>query len=258
MFSLAYKATPKKVLQMPTFPYLKENNARQGSLEDAQFDKLVEGRELWFRALVECAATIGWRHEELKPLRVKQIGFEHMIIRLEPGTTKNKEGREAPMSNRMLQLLAACVEGKGPEDYVFTRPNGKPVRDFDYDWAKACTYAGLGNLYCNLCGGVLANSHCSECNRFRPVARHVYRGLIFHDLRRTAVRNLRRAGLPESMIMKIGGWKTTSVFHRYAIVDRRDMATAMRQFEDYQQKFGHSLGTIEASEASEIAAKKVQ
>jgi hypothetical protein len=60
------------------------------------------------------------------------------------------------------------------------------------------------------------------------------------------------------MIMKIGGWKTTSVFHRYAIVDRRDMAAAMRQYEDYQQKFGHSLGTIEASEASEIAAKKVQ
>ena len=50
--------------------------------------------------------------------------------------------------------------------------------------------------------------------------------LLFHDLRRSAARNLRRAGVAEGVIQKIGGWKTRSVFERYAIVDQRDIAEA--------------------------------
>ena len=118
------------------------------------------------------------------------------------------------------------------------------------------------------------------CGRRLTTRDQRYRGLIFHDLRRTAARNLRRAGIPESMIMKIGGWRTTSVFHRYAIVDRRDMATAMRQFEAYEaskgricrtfqekqnaesentkSEFGHSLGTIDDFQASDNPEKKLQ
>ncbi len=56
-------------------------------------------------------------------------------------------------------------------------------------------------------------------------------GLLFHDLRRTGARNLRRAGVAEGVIQKIGGWKTRSVFERYAIVDQRDIADAMRKLE---------------------------
>ena len=60
------------------------------------------------------------------------------------------------------------------------------------------------------------------------------------------------------MIMKIGGWKTTSVFHRYAIVDRRDMAAAMRQYEEHQRQTGPKLGTIDPSEPSEGPTSKLQ
>ena len=67
---------------------------------------------------------------------------------------------------------------------MFTREDGKPVRDFRGSWAKACDAAKVP-------------------------------GLLFHDLRRTAARNLRRAGVAEGVIMKIGGWKTRSVFERY-------------------------------------------
>ena len=91
MFYLGFHSTPKKVQQVPHFPMLRERNARKGFLEDSQFDKLVAGAELWFRALVECAAYIGWRHEELLSLRVRQIDLEHRILRLErarPKTTK--------------------------------------------------------------------------------------------------------------------------------------------------------------------------
>jgi integrase len=167
-------------------------------------------------------------------LRVKQVDLEHRILRLEPGTTKHKEGREAPMTDTMLQLLTACVEGKGPDAYVFTRPNGKSVRDFRVTWQNACDHAGVS-------------------------------GLLFHDLRRTAASNLRRAGLSESMIKQIGGWKTTSVFHRYAIVNRQDMATAMRQFEEHQRQLAaaraennHSSSIVGEFEAEKPASDKLQ
>ena len=84
------------------------------------------------------------------------------------------------MTDAVYTLLCACAVGKDLTDYVFTRENGKPVRDFRGTWAKACRAAGVP-------------------------------GLLLHDLRRTAARNLRRAGIAEGIIQIIGGWKTRSV-----------------------------------------------
>jgi integrase len=122
------------------------------------------------------------------------------IIRLEPGTTKNKDGREVTMTTEIHALLVQCVEGKSADDPVFTRSDGKAVRDFPDAWAKATKFAGVP-------------------------------GLLFHDLRRTAARNLRRAGIAEGVIMKIGGWRTRNVFERYAIVSQTDIADALRKLE---------------------------
>ena len=76
----------------------------------------------------------------------------------------------------------------------------------------------------------------------------MYSGLILHDLRRTAARNLRRPGIPETVIMKISGWRTRSVFERYAIVSRTDIADAMRELHQSEQttpisqEIGHVAG----------------
>ena len=104
------------------------------------------------------------------------------------------------MTTTIHGLLTQCVAGKSSTESLLTRPDGKPVRDFRETWAKACTFAGVP-------------------------------GLLFHDLRRTAARNLRRAGIAEGVIMKIGGWRTRSVFERYAIVSQTDIADALKKLE---------------------------
>jgi integrase len=89
------------------------------------------------------------------------------------------------------------------------------VRDFRKTWRNLCARAGVP-------------------------------GLLVHDMRRTAARNFRRAGVAEGVIMRVGGWKTPSVFERYNIVDQRDIREALHKLEQAQNQakseFGHNYG----------------
>src|SRR5215471_12716115 len=100
---------------------------------------------------------------------------------------------------------------------------------------KACVRAGLGTMSCSRCARPVSGNRCGNCKS----ADLKYRGLIFHDLRRTAARNLRRAGVAEGVIQKIGGWRTRSVFERYAIVTQADITDAMLKLESRED--GHSF-----------------
>jgi len=154
--------------------------------------------------------TYGWRVGELRKLRVNQVNLLDRTIRLNPGETKNNDGRTVKMTSAVYQLLTLCVAGKQREDFVFTRGGERAIKDFRKAWAKACEKAGVP-------------------------------GLLVHDLRRTAARNLRRAGVAEGVIQKIGGWRTRSVFERYAIVTESDLADAVERLES---RDGYSLGIV--------------
>lgn len=81
---------------------------------------------------------------------------------------------------------------------------------------------------------------------------------IFHDLRRTAARNLWRAGIAETVIIKIGGWRTRSVFERDAIVSRNDLADAMRKLEISERaEIGHEISHAVQSAATEDQLQRV-
>jgi integrase len=90
-------------------------------------------------------------------MRVSQVDLAQRVIRLEPGTTKNREGREVVMTDAVFALLGVLVEGKDPSDYVFTRGDGSVVKDFRKTWQNARRVAGAPKL-------------------------------LFHDLRRTGAR----------------------------------------------------------------------
>jgi integrase len=90
---------------------LRENNIRTGFLESKQHDSLAAetGKVgLWLRAMFETGYTYSWRHEELLALRVRQVNLVAGTIRLEPGTTKNSEGREVSMSGRARAKPQKC------------------------------------------------------------------------------------------------------------------------------------------------------
>jgi integrase len=203
----------KRVLadHVPYFDQLAENNVRKGFVEPNQYDALVREFNkvgLWMRALFECAYTWGFRRGELVisegkgGLRVKQVDFMERVVRLEVGTTKNGEGREVPMTTTIYELLRACCEDKGPEDYVFTREDGTPVHYFRRSWRTAVKTAGMPDL-------------------------------LLHDLRRSAVRVMVRSGINQAVAQEISGHKTASVFQRYNITSKRDKADAMQKREAY-------------------------
>jgi len=208
-YNLGLQSTPPKVLRVPYMPHLEEDNVRLGFVEDHVYEKLVNhfaGVGLWMRGMLEMGYTYGLRVEAIKSMKVGWVDLGHRTLVFPPKAMKNKKTLTVKMTNTVYQLLQQCCQGKGADDFVFTRfLNGrhKPIVDFRITWENGCKAAGVP-------------------------------GLLFHDLRRTAARNLRRAGVAESVIMQIGNWLTRSVFLRYAIVDERDIADAVQMLEAHQ------------------------
>ena len=237
MFRLADESDPAKVRRVPKFPHFSESaNIRKGFLEADQYQRLLaecSAVGLWMRAIFEVAHTFGWRHSEVANLRVKQIDLVNHIIRLNPGETKNNEGRVVVMTAGVLEVLRQCVAGKRPTDYVFTREDSSRVRTFSKVWWRVCVNADLGHMVCRACNKTLIGFICKCACGSRNLK---YVGLLFHDLRRTGVRNMIRRGIPEVVAMKISGHKTRSVFDRYNIVSEADLKEAARKMEQVPQE----------------------
>lgn len=214
-FNLARKATPPKITNVPYFPKLKESAPRKGFVIEAQFQKLIaNATDLWFRALVSIAYAFGFRKSELTNLIVEQVNLSERSIRLYRGETKNDDGRFVPLTEGLTVLLQALVVGKNPSDFVFTRNDGSHVIDFRDQWYAACEKAGVGKFI--------------EVEKDGK-SRKKWTGLTFHDLRRSGARNMIRRGISQPMAMKLGGWKTPSVFQRYDIVDETDLRIAVEK-----------------------------
>lgn len=115
-------------------------------------------------------------------------------------------------------------------DLVFHR-QGQPIGDFRKAWQTACVAAGVGRFVCRRCEQTVIGHRCEACD---DDVRYV--GRLFHDLRRTAIRHMVRARVPEKVAMSISGHKTRSVFDRYNIVSEDDLRSAMSRTQDYLKR----------------------
>jgi integrase len=139
-----------------------------------------------------------------------------------------------PMTQHVFQALMRCVASKRPDDFVFTRDDGSPVKDFRQAWWNSCIRSSLGRFQCRECEATVAEGRkCKTCNSKKKAK---YIGLRFHDLRRTGIRNMSRKGIPEKVGMLISGHRTDSVYRRYNIVDMEVLKTATAKIAEHQSE----------------------
>lgn len=214
-FNLALQAG--KLWHKPYIPLPRADNARQGFFELAQFEAVRAELPDHLYGVITFGYYTGWRKGEILSLCWPQVDLLRGEVRLEPGTTKNGEGRVIFLDGDLREILERQWEHRAPKcDFVFHR-RGQRIYDFEKAWAHACEAADLALE-------AEQKKHPDGENQQRALS--PCRGLLFHDLRRTAVRNMVRAGIPERVAMQISGHRTRAIFDRYHIVSESDLREA--------------------------------
>jgi integrase len=199
----------------PVFKQLAEGDKRSGFFEPGDFAALIVELPADVAALVRFLRLTGWRRGEGIGLLWAQIDWDdadypgehsdsgpvpgpNACIRIEESQTKGGDSRVFPIgqAQELRDLLLDCWS-KRDGLHVFHR-RGAPIGAFRKVWGKACIAAGVPER-------------------------------LVHDLRRTAARDFRRAGVSEGEIMKLCGWKTRDMFDRYNIIDSADLSRAVAQ-----------------------------
>ena len=207
-YTLAIQAGKLLSSHRPYIPMLQEHNVRTGFFEPAAFAAVKAHLPVALQPVAEFAYLTGWRvRSEILPLEWRQVDLEAGTVTLDPGTTKNGEGRTIYMTTALRTLLegqkglADGLKAKGTiPRHVFGRGK-KRIKDFYGAWRSACEAAGVP-------------------------------GRLLHDLRRTAIRNWVRAGVPERVAMQMSGHLTRSVFERYNVVSPGDLKAAATKIDD--------------------------
>lgn len=195
----------ERITRGPRIAMLKENNARQGFLEPADFVRVVGRLPEHLQDAARFAYLTGWRRGEVTTLLWSDVNRAAGTITLRREQSKNGDARMLPLTvglaaliERRWQARQATATAGGPLAHLVFHRDGRPLVDFRKRWRAACAAAGVGHV-------------------------------LFHDLRRSAVRNLDRAGVSESVAMQITGHRTNSVYRRYRIVDEHDLRAALER-----------------------------
>ncbi len=222
MFTLAVRA--RKLITKPHIPLLAENNARTGFFEREQFTAVRARLTPVLQAIATTAYYTGWRtRSEILTLEWSQVDRQAGVLRLEVGSTKTKKGRTFKYAQ--IVELREAIEAQWTAHealkkagticpYVFQR-KGKRVKSLRKAWVAACKASGCP-------------------------------GRIPHDFRRTAVRNLTRAGVTDTIAMAVTGHRTRAVFDRYDITSEADL-------DDAAVKLQSLVGTISGTNGSSVA-----
>jgi integrase len=200
--------------ELNTKPYIRklpEHNTRQGFFEHDELERVITHLPDYLKDACRFAYLSGWRRGEVFTLEWTDVDQRARVIRLRPEESKNGQGRTLALEGELWNIIERRWNERVIRDGRTSRiatlvfhHDGRAIVDIKKAWASACTKAGVGKK-------------------------------LFHDFRRTAIRNMVRAGVPETVAMKISGHKTRSVFDRYNITDERDLREAMRKTQEYLQ-----------------------
>ena len=175
-------------------------------MEPADFESIVKNLPEDLQDFARFAYLTGWRKGELQSLTWADVNREAKTILLRSEHSINKEPRLLPLAGELAAIVERRWQARAIQntdgstslaEFVFHRA-GRPIGDFRKAWAAACKE---GNA---------------------P-------GILFHDLRRSAVRNMDRSGVGQAVAMKITGHKTLSVYQRYRIVSESDIRDALER-----------------------------
>jgi integrase len=219
-FNLGRRATPPKVMTVPEFPRLPEHNAREGFFEKGEFFAVLSHIEdPGLRDFLEWAFWTGMRKGEISKLEWSAFDRETWLLTLPGRITKNRRPRRIALEGPLRAIVERRLEARRLDcRLIFWRQHegaptsrlqpGMPVRIYEFrkTWKTACRKAGI------------------EAGKA---------GRIFHDLRRTGVRNLRRAGVDRKVAMLISGHRSESVFERYNIDTDDDLREAVAKVASY-------------------------
>ena len=206
-----------RIARSPRMPgkLSEKDSVRRGFFEKKELDALLPHLPDPLDDMARFAFVTGWRRGELLSLSWEAVSADE--IRL--GTTKNGEPRSLPLDAELKAIIDrrrkarqyVTASGVGLSSFVFHR-NGKRIyrNVFGKQWRRACVKAGLGRRIKDE-NGILR-----------------YHGKHFHDFRRTAARNMIRAGVPQSIAMRVTGHETDAMFLRYDITDNRDKLGALQ------------------------------
>jgi integrase len=201
MFQLAVRRG--QLERMPLFPKrLEENPPRDGFFEHEEYLKVRSRLPQSFQDVLDFAYYSGWRRQEILGLSWSEVDLAGGVIRLTPQRSKTKTGRVLPISAPLQQVLNRRQRRRrSSSPHVFQR-DGVTVRAWRTALRDACRKAKVPHR-------------------------------LLHDCRRTAARNLIRAGVPERVAMLLTGHKTRSVFDRYNIVNEQELLTAGERLATY-------------------------
>ena len=130
------------------------------------------------------------------------MDLEGKVIRLAPQRSKTRDGRVLPLSPPLAKVLTRRQVKRQPGWQMVFHRDDVTVRQWRAAWRSACRRAGVPTR-------------------------------LIHDCRRTAARNLTRAGVPERVAMVLTRHKTRAVFDRYNIVNERELMAAGEQLAAY-------------------------
>lgn len=214
----------ERISRVPHIPMYGKSgdHVRQGFVDHDQFERVAANLSGALVDVARFAYLSAWRRGEVVPLRWTEVDRKAREVRL--GTSKSGDPRTLPLEGQLWDLIERrwqarhfrTPDGPALSPLVF-HDGGRPVGDFRKAWRSACRDAGVPDLH-------------------------------FHDLRRSGIRNLIRAGVPQSVAMSISGHRTVSTFIRYAIANDEDKREALRAV---QERVGRAVSNVVALKPGE-------